>query len=65
MPVLLLPPDTEQRVVPFVLALIIGSVGYLVERANGRTRAASLLFGVVTLIVGLLVAEIKNLFSGH
>jgi hypothetical protein len=64
-PVLLFSSDVEQRVVPFVLALIMGSIGYLVERANGRTHMAALLFGVVTLFVGLFVAEVKNLFSGH
>jgi hypothetical protein len=64
-PVLLLSEETEQQVVPFVLALIIGVVGYLVERYNGRTRLASLVFGVVTLVVGLLAAAAKNLLSGH
>ena len=54
--VLVFGPENEQRVVLFVLALIIGGVGYLVERANGRTRMASLIFGVITLFVGLVVS---------
>ena len=48
-----------------VLASIMGTIGYFVERANGRTRTAALLFGVITLFVGLFVAEVKNLFAGH
>ncbi len=64
-PVLLLSEEAEQQVVPFVLALIIGVVGYLVERYNGRTRLASVVFGVVTLLAGLLAAAAKNLLSGH
>jgi hypothetical protein len=65
LPVLVFGPENEQRVVLFVLALIIGGVGYLVERANGRTRMASLIFGVITLFVGLVVAGAKSLLSGH
>ena len=64
-PVLLFDSETEQRAVPFVLALIVGGVGYLVERANGRSRKASVLFGVVTLAVALVVATLKFILSGH
>jgi hypothetical protein len=64
-PVILFAQDTEQQVVPFVLALIIGVVSYLVERSNRRTRLASVAFGVGTLLVGLIVATMKNLLSGH
>ena len=38
-PVLLLPAGPGQRAVPFVLAVIIGGVGYVAERANGRNAA--------------------------
>jgi hypothetical protein len=65
LPVLLFPEETEQQVVPFVLALIIGVVGYFVERLNGRTRRASVVFGVATLVAGLLAAGVKNLLTGH
>jgi hypothetical protein len=65
LPVLLFSEETEQKVVPFVLALVIGVVGYLVERLNGRTRLASVVFGVATLVVGLLAAGVKNLLTGH
>jgi hypothetical protein len=65
LPVLVLSEDTEQRVVPFVLALLIGVVGYLVERAQGRSRTTSFVFGVITLCVGLVIATMKSALSGH
>ena len=65
LPVLLFSEATEQQVVPFVLALIIGVVGYFVERLHGRTRRASVVFGVATLVVGLVAAGVKNLLAGH
>ncbi len=65
LPVLVFSPDTEQWAVLFMLALIIGVVSYLVERSNERTRLASLVFGVVTLIVGLMVASVKYSLTSH
>jgi len=65
LPVLLFSPGTEQWVVLFVLALIIGVVSYLLERATGRTRLSSVVFGALTLIVGLIVASVKYFLSGH
>ncbi len=64
-PVLLLREDTEQEVVRLVLALMIGAVAYVVERASGRTRAASVLFGLVALAIALALATVKHLLSGH
>lgn len=63
--VLLFQDEIEQQAVPFVLALIIGGVGYLVERASGRSRATSLLFGVIALVLGLAVATLKSVLSAH
>jgi hypothetical protein len=40
-------------------------VGYFVERLHGRTRRASVIFGVATLVVGLVAAGVKNLLAGH
>ena len=65
LPILLFSEDVEQQVVPFVLALTIGVVSYVVERANGRTRTASVVFGVITLLAGLVAATVKNLLSAH
>jgi len=65
LPVLAFSPGTEQWVVLFVLALIIGVVSYLLERANEHTRSASVVFGALTLVVGLIVASLKYILSGH
>ena len=65
MPVLLFSDELEQQVVPFVLALIIGGVCYLVERASQRSRATSLVFGVFALVLGLAVATLKSVLSAH
>jgi hypothetical protein len=64
-PVLVFSGITEQRAVPFVLAVIIGGIGYLVERAHGRTRLSSALFGGITLVIALAVATLKIVLSGH
>ena len=64
-PVLIFPPVLGQRVVPFVLALIIGVVGYLAERANHRTRLVSAAFGMLILLIALIVATFKSILSGH
>jgi hypothetical protein len=64
-PVLLFPQDVHQQLIPFVLALFIATVGYLVERSNGRSRRWSLWFAVVALVVGLAVAGVKDLISYH
>ena len=65
MPVLLFSDELEQQVVPFVLALIIGGVCYLIERASQRSRATSLVFGVFALVLGLAVATLKSVLSAH
>ena len=64
-PVVLFPSDTEQAMVLFVLAFSVGAVGFLVERAGGRSRLTSFAFGATTLIVGLVIAIVKNFLAGH
>jgi hypothetical protein len=64
-PILLLPPDDEQEAVLWVLAIMIGTVGYLVERANHRSRVGSLVFGATALAAGIVVATIKYRLAFH
>jgi hypothetical protein len=64
-PVLVFGPTVEQRVLPYVLALIIGVTDYLVERVNGRTRVRSAVFGAVALLIAVIVATIKVVVSAH
>ena len=47
------------RAVRVVLALFIGAVGYLVRRSNGASRKGAVLFGFVTVVVALIIANIK------
>ncbi len=65
MPVLWLPDDVGQELVPFVLVVIIGAVAYVVERANGRSRATSIAFGVGALVIGVGVALLKLFLAYH
>jgi hypothetical protein len=63
---LLLPSDEAmQRVIPFVLAVLIGVVAYLVARSSGRSRSRSLMFAGAALLLGLLTAVIKSAFAYH
>ena len=64
-PVLLFSPEVEQQLLPFVLAIIIGVAGYMVERVNGRTRLRSAVFGALTLMIAITVAIIKVLLTAH
>jgi hypothetical protein len=64
-PVVLFSEQTGRDVAADLPAVIIGFVGYLVARRAGRGRVASFFFGLVALALGLLVAEVKNLLSGH
>ncbi|WP_353509936.1 hypothetical protein [Intrasporangium sp.] len=51
--------ETALRAVRLVLAVFIGTVGYLVRRSNGASRTGALLFGIVTVAVALIIANIK------
>jgi hypothetical protein len=64
-PVVLFRPDVEQRAVLFLLAVLIGGVGYVVERTGGRSRAAAGVFGAAILVAALAVAVVKLALSGH
>ena len=47
------------RAVRLVLVVFIGTVGYLVRRSNGASRKGAVLFGFVTVVVALIIANIK------
>jgi hypothetical protein len=57
--VLLVPESAELRTVRLVLAAFIGGVGYLVRRSNGASVKGALLFGFITIVLALIVAQIK------
>jgi hypothetical protein len=64
-PILLFSAQTGRDVAADLPAVIIGFVGYLVARRAGRGRIAAFFFGLTALALGLLVAEVKNVLSGH
>jgi hypothetical protein len=64
-PVVLRPDWAEQKVVPFLLALTIGGVGYVVERENGRSRAGAATFASIAIVLGLGVAITKYALAFH
>lgn len=51
--------ETALRAVRLVLAAFIGTVGYLVRRSNGASKKGALLFGFITVVVALIIANIK------
>ena len=64
-PIMVLGERLEQRTVPIVLSLLIGGVGYFVERMNGRSRATSAAFGAGVLVVAMVVAALKYFLTSH
>jgi fumarate reductase subunit C len=64
-PVLLVGDANDVPVTTFVPALIIGSAGFTVAHASGRTRFQSLILGGVVMLLGVTVAALKNFLVGH
>jgi hypothetical protein len=65
LPVLLLSDAHAQETTGDVPALLIGVAGYLVARATGRSRLASIFYAVTALALGVLVALIKTRLAAH
>ena len=61
--IILVPDAAELRTVRIVLAVFIGWVGYGVRRSNGAKVGASLIFALITLLLALLIAQIKVTLS--
>lgn len=51
--------EIELRVVRLVLAVFIGAVGYLVRRSNGASKKGALLFGLATVVIAVIIANLK------
>jgi hypothetical protein len=64
-PVLLLPADAARVVVPYVLAIVIGGVAYLVERLHGRSRLWAAGFATLALALGVVIATVKSYLAYH
>lgn len=64
-PIVLFPTTAEFDVARLLLVLIVAGAGYLVVRRHGGSVARSLLAATGTVVVGLVVAVVKNVVSGH
>ncbi|HTL86914.1 MAG TPA: hypothetical protein VL856_17150 [Acidimicrobiia bacterium] len=64
-PVLLFSPAREQEIVPAVLVLLIGTIAFGVERANGHSRKTAFIYGIAALVIGLLVVSVKEAVAYH
>lgn len=64
-PVLVFGHTDEIRLTTFMPALIVGVAGYFVARTAGRAKIQSLILGAIVMVLGLTVAAVKNLLTGH
>ncbi len=64
-PIVLFDDDADVEAASVVPALIIGAAGYLIAHVAGRSRRFALLLGLISLVLGLLVATVKNVLLAH
>jgi hypothetical protein len=64
-PVLLLEDVRAQEFTGGVPAVLIGVVAFVIARRTGKPRAASLVYGVTALALGVLVASVKSTLAAH
>jgi hypothetical protein len=63
--VLVAPDTAEREVAEYVLAALIGAVGFVVARGAGATRVAALLYACTVLVAAVAIAVVKNVLAGH
>jgi hypothetical protein len=64
-PIVLMPPTSELDAARLLLAVFIGLVGYRVARSNDASRARSFVYAGSVLAIGVVIALLKNVLSGH
>lgn len=64
-PIVLLPATSELDAVRLLLAGFIAVVAFAVARGAGASTIRATIYAAITLIVGLAVAVVKNVLSGH
>ncbi len=64
-PVIVLPPNSENDVTRLLLGVLLGIAGYTSGRTGAASRPRSLLLGALALLLGVAVALIKNALVGH
>jgi hypothetical protein len=63
--IVLVPDSAEIATVEFLLAVLIGAVGFVSARSSGATRTRALLYAVVVLAFAAGIAVLKNALAGH
>ena len=64
-PIVVFDSTGEFDVVRTVLAVFIGAMGYTVGLLTGASRARSLVYGGMVLLLAVVIAVTKNILSGH
>jgi hypothetical protein len=64
-PIVLFPPSMELEATTVCLAAFIAVAGYAVARAGGAARARATVYAMAVLVVGIAIAELKNVLAGH
>lgn len=64
-PVVLFSDENDVQATTFVPALVIGVGAYFATRIGGRSKGAALVFGGTAIVIGLVVAAVKNVLAGH
>jgi hypothetical protein len=65
LPVLLFSDVRAVETTGDVPAVLIGIIGYLVGRRLEKSRVASVFYGLLALVLGVLVATVKSVLSAH
>lgn len=63
--VLVVPESAELDVVRYLLAGLVGVVGYAAARASGASQGRSLAYAAITLVIAIAIAVVKNALLGH
>jgi positive regulator of sigma E activity len=64
-PVIIFPETVELDVARLLLAAFVGATGFLVARLHRASFGRSAFSAVVTMMLGLAIAIVKNVLSGH
>jgi hypothetical protein len=64
-PLLLFPARLELVLVEFLPAVFIFVVGFAVARGGGASRARSLVYALIVLLLAVGIASLKNVLAGH
>ena len=64
-PALFMSDEHAQVLTGYIPAVLVAIVSYVIARTSGRSRTASILYGITALALGFLVAYVKSRLSAH